>query len=191
MAAPTKIKVLGIAGSLRSGSYNNALLLAARELAPDGMEISIYDDLGSIPPYNSDVEAKGDPEPVAILKKAIRDADALLIATPEYNYGIPGILKNAIDWASRPFGKSVLIKKPAAIMGATMGMGGTIRAQDALRQVFRATQTYLPSQPEVFVVRAQDKFDAKGHLTDDTTRTIIRQLLTALAELNLRMRQKG
>jgi len=155
------------------------------------MEISIYDDLGSIPPYNSDVEAKGDPEPVARLKKAIRDADALLIATPEYNYSLPGILKNAIDWASRPFGTSVMINKPAAIMGATMGMGGTIRAQDVLRQVFRATQTYVLSQPEVFVFRAQDKFDAKGILTDETTRKIIRQLLLALAELTQKLSQKS
>src|SRR5690242_14601242 len=115
------MRACGIAGSLRGGSYNRALLRAAVALAPSGVEIRVFDRLADVPPYNADVEAKGDPEPVGALKQAIRDADALLIVTPEYNYGVPGVLKNAIDWASRPPTGSVLNGKPAAIMGATPG----------------------------------------------------------------------
>src|SRR5205814_8833807 len=123
----------GIAGSLRTGSYNRALLRAAQELAPAGLELLTF-DLAPIPLYDGDVEAQGDPEPVGALKTAIRDADALLIVTPEYNYGVPGVLKNAIDWASRPPGQSPLNGKPAALMGATPGMTGTARAQLQIRQ---------------------------------------------------------
>src|SRR5262245_39739521 len=122
----TPLEVLGIAGSLRRESYNRGLLRAAQEMAPEGMTIRSF-ELDAIPLYNGDVEAAGDPAPVAQLKEAIRGADALLLATPEYNYGVPGVLKNAVDWASRPPAKSVLSGKPAAIMGASPGMGGTIR----------------------------------------------------------------
>jgi len=115
------IRVIGIAGSLREGSFNKGLLRAAIELAPTGMEITTVKRLGDIAPYNDDVMAKGDPEPVAAFKTAIREADAMLIATPEYNYGVPGVLKNAIDWASRPSNNSVLNRKPAAIMGCSPG----------------------------------------------------------------------
>ncbi len=131
------IKVVGIPGSLREGSFNRGLLRAAIELAPASMEIQMFTRLGDIPPYNADVDDKGNPEPVQALKTAIREADAMLIATPEYNYGVPGVLKNAIDWASRPAGQSVLNRKPAAIMGCSQGLGGTIRAQHVLRAVFR------------------------------------------------------
>ncbi|MDC4223025.1 MAG: NAD(P)H-dependent oxidoreductase [Candidatus Manganitrophus sp.] len=100
---PTQsFKIFGLAGSLRQGSFNRALFRAAVEVAPKGVEIRIFERLGEIPPFNADVEAEGDPEPVVAMKSAIQEADALLIATPEYNYGIPGVLKNAIDWASRP-----------------------------------------------------------------------------------------
>lgn len=174
------MKVLGIAGSLRAGSYNRGLLRAAIEVAPAGVELRIFDSLAAIPPYNADVEAKGDPEPVAAFKAAIAAADALLIATPEYNYGVPGVLKNAIDWASRPPGKSVLNRKPAAIMGATPGGTGTARAQLALRQSFVFTETYVLLRPEVLVARAQEKFDAEGRLTDEPTRRFVGQLLEAL-----------
>jgi len=117
------IRVAGIPGSLREESLNKGLLRAAVELAPAGMEIKTYTGLGDIPPYNEDVFAKGDPEPVAVMKAAISEADAILISTPEYNYGVPGVLKNAIDWASRPAGKSVLNRKPAAIIGCSPGPG--------------------------------------------------------------------
>jgi chromate reductase len=174
------MRVLGIAGSLRAGSFNRALLRAAVEVAPAGMEIRIFEGLAAVPLYDADVEAKGDPEPVVVLKNAIRDADALLIATPEYNYGVPGVLKNAIDWASRPPGKSVLNGKPAAIMGASPGGVGTARAQLALRQSFVFTDTRALLRPEVMVARVQEKVDAQGRLTDDKTRGFIRDLLMAL-----------
>jgi chromate reductase, NAD(P)H dehydrogenase (quinone) len=173
------IRVAGIPGSLRKGSLNKGLLHAAVELAPAGMEISIYTRLGDIPPYNDDVFQGGDPEPVADLKKFISDADAILIATPEYNYGIPGVLKNAIDWASRPAGKSALNRKPAAIMGCSPGLGGTIRAQHALRQTFVFTETHVMSQPEIKIPSAAPLFDASGRLNDENTRQHIRKFLEA------------
>src|SRR5712691_1249932 len=156
-ASPSTLRVVGICGSLRAQSYNRALLRAAHELAPPGMQIADF-DIAPLPPYNQDVESVGIPEPVAALKRAIGDADGLLIASPEYNYGIPGVLKNAIDWASRPPGKSPLNGKPAAIMGASMGTGGTIRAQLQLRQAFLFTDTPVLSRPEVYVARAQERF---------------------------------
>jgi chromate reductase, NAD(P)H dehydrogenase (quinone) len=174
-------RVAGIAGSLREGSLNKGLLRAAAELAPAGMEITIYARLGDIPPYNDDVFVKGDPEPVADLKTFISGADALLVATPEYNYGIPGVLKNAIDWASRPAGKSVLNRKPAAIMGCSPGLGGTIRSQHALRQCFVFTETYAMLQPEIKIPSAAPLFDATGKLTDENTRQYIKKFLEALA----------
>jgi chromate reductase, NAD(P)H dehydrogenase (quinone) len=181
-----KLKVLGIAGSLRAGSFNRALLRAAQELAPAGMDITAF-DLAPIPLFNGDVEAKGDPEPVAAWKAAIRQADALLFVTPEYNFGVPGVLKNAIDWASRPPRSAALQGKPAAIMGATPGMGGTGRAQMQLRQAFVFTQTYALVSPEVLVARAQEKFDASGRLTDEKTREFVGQLLQALADWTRRL----
>jgi len=171
--------VLGIAGSLRKASFNRALLRAAQELAPKEMEITVF-DLAPIPAYNEDVEKQGEPGPVAALKDAIRAADALLFVSPEYNYGIPGVLNNAIDWASRPPGNSPLNGKPAAIMGASQGTGGTIRMQMALRQTFLFTETYALVKPEVLVARAQDKFDAEGRLTDEKTREFVGKLLAAL-----------
>ncbi len=180
------IRVLGIAGSLRMGSWNRALIRAAAELAPAGMEILPFDGLAAIPLYNADVEAEGDPAPVAVLKAAIADADALLISTPEYNAGLPGVLKNAVDWASRPPGKSVLNGKPAAIMGATPGGLGTARAQPQLRQSFVFTQTYALLQPEMYVARAQEKFDASGRLVDEPTRRQLQRLLQALADWTAR-----
>jgi chromate reductase len=175
------IRVAGICGSLREGSLNKGLLRAAVELAPAGMEIQIYTWLGDIPPYNDDVFQKGDPEPVADLKKFIGDADAILISTPEYNYGVPGVLKNAIDWASRPAGKSALNRKPAAIMGCSPGLGGTIRAQHALRQSFVFTETHVMSQPEIKIPSAAPLFDASAKLTDETTRQYVKKFLEAFA----------
>jgi chromate reductase len=183
----TTLRVLGIAGSLRAGSYNRALLRAAEELAPSGMEIRPF-DLAPIPFYNGDVEALGDPEPVVAFKTAIREVDALLIVTPEYNYGVPGVLKNAIDWASRPPGQSSLIGKPAALMGATPGATGTARAQLQIRQAFVFTQTLPLPGPEVLVARAHEKFDDQGRLTDETTRRYVRELLQRLAEWTHRLR---
>jgi chromate reductase, NAD(P)H dehydrogenase (quinone) len=175
------MRIAGIAGSLREGSLNKGLLRAAVELAPAGMEIIIYTRLGDIPPYNDDVFNKGDPEPVADLKSFIGGADALLISTPEYNYGIPGVLKNAIDWASRPAAKSPLNRKPAALMGCSPGLGGTIRAQHALRQSFVFTDTYVMLQPEIKIPSAAPLFDAASKLTDENTRQHIKKFLDAFA----------
>jgi chromate reductase len=173
------LRVLGIAGSLRAASFNRGLLRAAVEAAPAGIVVSTF-DLLPVPIFNQDVEDRGDPEPVVSLKAAIRDADALLFATPEYNHGIPGALKNAIDWASRDE-PSALAGKPAALMGATPGMGGTIRSQDQLRQALVANETHVMPRPELFVMKAGDKFDAAGNLTDEATRARIRKHLEALA----------
>jgi chromate reductase, NAD(P)H dehydrogenase (quinone) len=175
------IRVAGIVGSLREGSLNKGLLKAAVELAPAGMEISIYSRLGDIPPYNDDVFQKGDPAAVVDFKAFIGGADAMLISTPEYNYGVPGVLKNAIDWASRPAGKSVLNRKPAAVMGCSPGLGGTIRAQHALRQSFVFTETYVLVQPEIKIPSAAPLFDAAAKLTDETTRQYLKKFLEAFA----------
>src|SRR6266540_725009 len=180
------MRTLGIAGSLRAGSYNRALLQAARELAPAGMEIAEF-DLRELPLYDGDVEAAGDPEPVAALKDAIRSADALLIATPEYNRGVPGVLKNAIDWASRPPLGSPLAGKPVAIMGASTGRGGTARAQEQLRAAVEYSRANVLNDPEVLVPEAYMRFDERGRLTDEETRKEIAALLEALSASTRRL----
>ena len=174
------LRVAGFAGSLRTGSYNRALLRATKELAPEGMEIEIL-EIGGIPLYDADVEAAGDPEPVAAFKRAVGAADGLLIATPEYNLGMPAVTKNVIDWASRPPRASVLDGKPVAVMGATPGMGGTARGQSQLRQAFVFTNSFAMAQPEVLVRRASELFDANGRLTDEGTREHLVKFLTAFA----------
>ena len=181
------MRACGIAGSLRKESFNRALLRAAVALAPPSLEIVIFDRLADLPPYNADVEAAGDPEPVQALKAAIRAADALLVVTPEYNYGVPGVLKNAIDWASRPSTGSVLNSKPAAIMGATPGRTGTARAQLALRQSFVFTQTAVLPGPEVLVAEAGRRFGPDGALTDETIRRVVRELLERLVSWTERL----
>jgi chromate reductase len=138
-------------------------------------------DLSSIPLYNDDVRALGYPKPVKEFRDRIADANALLIATPEYNYSIPGVLKNVMDWASRP-PNPPLNAKPVAIMGASTGNFGTIRAQMHLRQVCGATNMFLLNRPEVLVTRAEEKFDANGRLVDEVTRGFLRDLLAALAD---------
>jgi len=172
----TPLRVLAFSGSLRAGSYNAALLRAAQELAPPGLAMTIYDSI-ELPMFNEDVEARGDPYQVADFKAAIRAADVLLIATPEYNYGIPGVLKNAIDWASRPAGRAPLNGKLAAIIGASVGIVGSARAQLQLRQAFTFTNTLAMLQPEVLVSRAHEKFDSEGRLSDEPTRSFLRRYL--------------
>jgi chromate reductase len=174
------VKVCGIAGSLRKSSYNRSLLRAAVELAPERMTIIVFDRLGEVPLYNADVEAQADPEAVVALKSAIWGADALLIATPEYNYGVPGVLKNAIDWASRPPSGSVLAGKPTALLGASPGRTGTARSQLALRQSFVFTQTPVLLGPEVLVGEARKKFAEDGALSDEPTRKFLRAHLERL-----------
>jgi chromate reductase len=174
------LKVLGISGSLRKGSFNTALLRAAQELAPDGMEITIF-DLADIPLYNGDVEAAGDPEPVAALKSAIRNADGVLFATPEYNYSISGVLKNTIDWASRDRSAGSLQGKPVAMIGAG-GMAGTARAQLHLQNVLSEAGALVMVKPGVLVTFPWQKFDEVGRLLDEDTRTFLRRHLDSFAQ---------
>jgi chromate reductase, NAD(P)H dehydrogenase (quinone) len=184
--SPSPIRVLGFAGSLRQGSYNRALLRAAKELAPAGMIIDVF-DLAPIPLYNGDVEAKGDPAPVASFKLAIKQADAVLMVTPEYNHGVPGVMKNALDWASRPPTGAVLSGKPVAIMGASLGMIGTARAQYHLRQCFVFLSCFALNQPEVIVPFAQEKVDKDGKVTDQKTREKISELVEGLVAWSRRL----
>jgi len=173
------MRILGIAGSLREASYNRALLRAARELLPEGTEL-VEHDLRDLPFYDGDVEAAGDPESVVALKEAIREADALLIATPEYNRGVPGVLKNAVDWASRPALASPLTGKPVAIMGASTGRGGTARAQEQLRSALEFSRANVLEQPEVLVPEAFMRFDEHGELVDGGVRAELAELLDTL-----------
>ena len=174
------IRILGIAGSLRRESYNRSTLRAATELAPEGTTIEIF-ELDGIPGFNQDDE-QNPPEKVAELKRKIREADAILFVTPEYNYSVPGVLKNAIDWASRPYGDSAWNGKPAAIMGASIGAIATARAQYHLRQMMVFLNMFPVNQPEVMIGNCADKFDQQGNLTDETTRDFIRQLLESLVQ---------
>ena len=152
------------------------------------MSITIH-DLAPIPLYNADVEAQGDPPPVAGLKAAVREANAVLIAVPEYNYGVSGVLKNTIDWLSRSAEQSALYDKPVALMGASIGMAGTARAQLQLRQTFVYTQTpVMPPPPEILVAYAQEKFDTRGQLMDEDTRVRVRNLLDALVNWTWRVK---
>jgi chromate reductase, NAD(P)H dehydrogenase (quinone) len=173
------IHVLGIAGSLRRGSYNRALLREAIASAPDGMRIEAY-DLRDLPLYDGDVEKAGDPSAVTAFKEAIRGADALLIATPEYQHGVPGVLKNALDWASRPPKDPPLGRKPVAIMGASTGAYGTARAQADLRKVLVYNDALVLQRPEVMVPKAAAAFDAELRLTDEDARGFLRRLLIHL-----------
>ncbi len=179
----TKISILGFAGSLRKESYNKAILQAAAGFVPDNAELSIF-DLEGIPPFNQDLE-KEPPEKVKDFKTKIRTADAILISTPEYNYSVPGVLKNSIDWASRPYGDNVLEGKPVAIMGASIGMIGTARAQYHLRQCFVFLNMYPLNRPEVMVPFAHEKIDKGGTVTDSKTLEKIRELLESLVDWTL------
>ena len=181
------IRILGIAGSLRRESYNRAALRAATQLVPEGATIEIF-ELDGIPGFNQD-EEQNPPAKVVELKKRIREADAILIVTPEYNYSVPGVLKNAIDWASRPYGDSAWNGKPAAIMGASVGTIGTARAQYHLRQMMVFLNMFPINQPEVMIGNAAERFDAQGNLTDETTKDFIRQLLQNLVDWTRRIGQ--
>ncbi len=185
---PRPLRILGIAGSLRRASFNRGLIRAAVEVAPPGITVTTH-DLHDLPMFDADMEVLGDPEPVAAFKRAIADADALLIATPEYNHCVPGVLKNAIDWASRPPRSSVLGGKPVAIMGASPGRGGTARAQAQLRDGLTYTNSLVLPLPEILVPLAGDKFDEGGDLIDEVTRVEIRDLLVALAAWTRRLSQ--
>lgn len=173
------VRVLGISGSLRKGSFNTALLRAAVAQAPPSLHIEVA-SIGDIPLYDEDVRAQGFPPSVEKLRAQIAAADALLVVTPEYNYSVPGVLKNAIDWASRP-PNAPFAGKALAIMGASGSIGGTMRAQYHLRQIAVYLDMHPLNKPEIFVKSASAAFDAEGRLTDEATRKLIGQQLDALA----------
>jgi len=181
------MKILGLSGSIRKASFNTAALRAAQELVPAGSSLTIarIDDL---PHYDDDVRVAGYPEPVQRLRAEIAAADAVVFATPEYNYSISGVLKNAIDWASRapdqPFNE-----KPVAIMGCSMGLLGTARAQYQLRQMLVFLNAFPINKPEVMIGQAQTKFDAEGHLTDAPTREFIAKMLESLVDWAARIKR--
>lgn len=177
MSADT-VHIVAFAGSLRKASYNRALLAAAAELAPPTLTLEVF-DLIDVPLYNADVEAEGDPPAVVGLKQAIAAADGVLIATPEYNHGVPAVTKNAVDWASRPPRGAALGGKPVGIIGASPGQTGSARGQSQLRQAFEFTNSYCMPQPELLVFRSHEKFDEAGRLTDEATRTYLGRYLTA------------
>ena len=178
--------ILGIPGSLRKASFNRHALVAAQALLPAGAILEIF-DLEGIPPFNQDHE-KEPPARVAEMKAKVRAADAILFATPEYNYSIPGVLKNAIDWASRPYGDSAWQGKPVAVMGASAGLLGSARAQYHLRQCFVFLNMYPVNQPEVMIGGSAQRFNERGELTDETSKELIRKLLAELMAWAKRLR---
>jgi len=183
----TKLKILGFAGSLRIASYNKSLLRAAANLMQEDTNLEIFDIYG-IPAFNQDTE-NNMPEKVKDFKSKIREADAILIATPEYNYSVPGVLKNAIDFATRPYGDNPFNEKPVAIMSASVGMLGGARAQYHLRQIFVYLNMHPINGPEVIVPFAQNKFDTSGNLVDENTQMFVRQLLQNLVNWTRKLKQ--
>jgi chromate reductase len=179
------MNVLGISGSLRQASFNTMALRAAQKLAPEGMCIEIA-DISTIPLYNDDVRAAGYPDSVTQLKERVRAADAVLLVTPEYNFSIPGVLKNTLDWLSRPPAPP-FDGKPVAIMGASPGMLGTARVQYHLRQVLLFLNTFTVNKPEVFINQAASKFSPEGELTDAATAQMITELLVSLQKFKQRL----
>jgi chromate reductase len=185
-AIVSDIRVVGFAGSLRRASYNRGLIRAAAELAPPGIVVDVF-DLSDLPLYNQDVEDAGEPAAVVAFKQAIERSDAMLVATPEYNHGIPGVLKNALDWASRPRVTSPLRDKAVAVLGASPGHGSTARAQAQLRDAFVFTGACVMPLPELLVGSAGQHFDDDGNLTDEALRTSLVELVEALQAWTLRI----
>ena len=179
------VKILGIAGSLRKGSYNRSMLREALFLLPDNVEMEIF-DMEGIPPLNQDL-VDDPPERIKDLKFKVRSADAILISTPEYNFSVPGVLKNMIDWVSRANGENSWQGKPVAIMSASTGLIGGERAQLHLRQSFVYLDMHAVNRPEVIVSLAAQKFDENGNLTDEHAKQKIRELLVALVELTKKL----
>jgi chromate reductase len=180
------IRVLGLCGSLRKGSYNRMALAAAEELMPDGMTMTTH-ELGGLPLYNNDVEKQGFPAPVKALRDAVAAADAILFATPEYNHSVTGVLKNAIDWVSRPPDQP-FNGKPCAMFGASPGLMGSVRSQMHLRHICVFVNLQAVNRPEVMIAQADKKFDAEGKLTDETARKLLRELMVGLADLTRKLK---
>lgn len=175
------LRVLGLAGSLRRGSYNRRLIQHAARSATSAVSVRLFDDLGSVPLFDEDLESRaaGDPPPVRRLKEAVLAAHGLLIATPEYNQSVPGVLKNAIDWLSRPYPAHALVGKPVAILGASTGRWGTRLAQTALRQTLTATECHVLPAPQIYLASAAELFDERGNLSDDRIARQVGELMGA------------
>ena len=182
------VKILALVGSLRAASINRQLAELAAETAPEGVAVTVFQGLGDLPFYNEDIDNENVPASVVALREAAGEADAALVVTPEYNGSIPGVLKNAIDWASRPYGDSAWNGKPAAIMGASVGAIGTARAQYHLRQMMVFLNMFPINQPEVMIGNASERFDADGNLTHEATKDFIRQLLQSLVDWTTRIK---
>ncbi len=182
------ITIFGFAGSLRKNSYNKALLRAAIELLPEDVKLEIF-DLDGIPPFNQDLE-KQPPDRVKEFKERIRAADAILISTPEYNNSMSGVLKNAMDWASRPSGDNSFDGKPVAIMSASTGMIGGARAQMHLKQIISYLNMHLVNKPEVLVTFARQKFDENGALKDEAAKGFMRELIQNLVTWTRKLKEK-
>ena len=180
------LKVLGISGSLRKASFNTMALRAAQKLAPEGMTIEIA-DISEIPLYNEDLKADGHPEAVQRFRDQIKAADGVLFVSPEYNYSIPGVLKNAYDWASRP-PEQPFNEKPVAIMGASPGMWGTAKMQYDLRKTLVFTNSFVMPRPEVFIAKAAEKFDGDGNLIDEKTKQVVTDFLKSFQSWIVRVR---
>jgi len=174
------VRLLGIVGSLRKASLNRALLREVGQVLPDGATLIEFDALGDLPLFNSDLV--GTPAPVEALKQAIAGCDGIIFSVPEYNYSIPGALKNAIDWASRPPATSPLRGKPVGMIGSSVGMSGSMRAQYHLRQILIYSDNPVLVQPEVLIPRAKERFDAELRLTDDSTRELLRTFAAAMVQ---------
>ncbi len=186
----TNLKILGIAGSLRTKSLNKYLLLNAKDLAPPQMSFDLF-DLDGLPLYNEDIDKLQEPARVYEFRQKLSESDALLISTPEYNYSIPGVLKNAIDWASRPPVNNSLYGKPCGIMGVSGGMSGTMKAQMHLRQIFVFNNVLCMNRPELVIQKGAEKFDEKGVLMDEKTRESLRIFLSELNKWILQFKQFG
>ena len=183
------LKILAISGALRAASTNTALVRSLAALAPAGVEIEVYEGIGALPFFDQDLEAEP-PASVVELREKIIAADGVFFATPEYNYSISAVLKNAIDWASRPYGRGALSGKPVAIAGTSGSDLGTVRAQLQLRDVLHGTDSDVVARPEVHIGRNWERFDAEGTLLDDTSRDLLTGLLSALA-LKIEEKQKA
>jgi chromate reductase len=177
----TEKPVLALAGSLRRDSMNRLLLKAAAQVVPEGMTLTVYDDLASVPLFNEDLETDGGPAGVQRLRGAVAASRGMLIATPEYNHSVPGVLKNSIDWLSRPGPEEVLERKPIALVGVTSGQWGTRLAQAALRQILFATESLVMPESAMFVRQGKGLFDAEGRLHDEAARGSLRNLLQNFA----------
>lgn len=175
-------RILGISGSLRSGSYNSMLVREAGRLAGPGVVVEVYDGLRDVPPYVQDEDESWieEHEAVADLRRRVRRADGLLIITPEYNYSFPGQLKNALDWLARPFTRSPLTRKPIALGGASVTAFGTVRAQLALRQVLLWTESQVVVRPELHLASVHELVDSNGELADESSRALLVDLVSAL-----------